>query len=245
MKILTWNAAMKFREKIGEVLPLSPDILVIPECEAPEKWEKSKFKDEAKQFLWFGHNRSKGIGILSLNPLYKLELNPIYNQEFKYIVPIIVNGDNEEFNLIAVWSQFTEKRYYSYIGQIYLALKYYYEILNKPSLIIGDWNSNVIFDSIKRVGTHSDVLTLLKKFDIHSLYHSYFNEEQGSESLATHYFRKDLNNPFHIDYIFASRYFINRLELLQVGESIDWIKFSDHMPLMATFKSNIENKGTK
>lgn len=41
MKIVTWNAQMKFREKIKYILPFAPDLMVIPECEAPEKWGQS------------------------------------------------------------------------------------------------------------------------------------------------------------------------------------------------------------
>jgi hypothetical protein len=37
MKLVSWNTAMRFRDKIETILPYNADILVIPECEAPEK----------------------------------------------------------------------------------------------------------------------------------------------------------------------------------------------------------------
>jgi hypothetical protein len=67
MKILTWNAAMRFRDKIENILPFSADISVIPECEAPEKWKTSNHRESIHQFLWFGDNLNKGIGIFTLN----------------------------------------------------------------------------------------------------------------------------------------------------------------------------------
>ncbi|MDM5326768.1 hypothetical protein [Neobacillus sp. CF12] len=59
---------------------------------------------------------------MTLNDSYQIELHPLYNQEFRYIIPLIVTGE-EEFILLAVWSQNTKKQFNSYIGQIYLALK--------------------------------------------------------------------------------------------------------------------------
>ena len=92
--------------------------------------------------------------------------------------------------MFAVWTQTTKKQYYSYIGQIYLALNYYKELLNQPCLIVGDWNSNKIFDNIKRVGTHSEVVDFLEKERIFSLYHYFFKEEQGEETIPTYYLGK-------------------------------------------------------
>lgn len=226
---------MKFREKIKLTIPFSPDILVIPECEAPEKWVKSSWRDNIEQFLWFGNNKNKGLGILSLSSKYTFEVHPDYKKEYQYIIPLKVCGD-EEFIILAVWSQNMKKQYYSYIGQIYLALKHYETLLSKPCFIIGDWNSNKIFDCFKRVGTHSDVVEKLIGYDIHSIYHKYFNEEQGKESRPTYYFRKEQERPFHIDYIFGSRRFYDRLVRIEVGTYDDWIQYSDHMPICAEFK---------
>lgn len=149
---------------------------------------------------------------------------------------MIVTGE-EDFILLAVWSQNTKKQFNSYIGQIYLALKYYGTLLKKPCVIIGDWNSNKIFDYIKRVGTHSEVVELLKNVGIESANHYYFNEEQGKETRPTHYFRKEKARPFHIDFLFASKNILNRLSHFEVGSYEKWINFNDHVPLCAVFEN--------
>jgi hypothetical protein len=41
MKLVTRNAAIRFRVKIEEIFPYMADIIVIHECEVPEKWRKS------------------------------------------------------------------------------------------------------------------------------------------------------------------------------------------------------------
>jgi endonuclease/exonuclease/phosphatase family metal-dependent hydrolase len=110
-------------------------------------------------------------------------------------------------------------------------------LLKKPCVIIGDWNSNKIFDHIKRVGTHTEVVDFLKSGRIVSAYHTYFNEEHGQESIPTHIFRKDKSMPFHIDFLFASEIIITRLSHLEIGSFERWINFSDHVPICAVFKN--------
>ncbi|MEH7463015.1 endonuclease/exonuclease/phosphatase family protein [Bacillus thuringiensis] len=234
MKLVTWNAAMRFRDKIEKTFPFKADILVIPECEAPEKWRASNHLKAINQFLWFGDNLNKGIGIITLNNTYQIELHPSYKKEFRYIIPLIVTGE-QDFILFAVWSQNTKNRYDSYIGQIYLALKYYESLLKEPCIIVGDWNSNKIFDHIKRVGTHSKVVELLKSVGIMSAYHYYFNGEHGQESIPTHYFRKEKARPFHIDFLFASEIILKQLSFIEIGSFEKWIKFSDHIPISTVF----------
>jgi exonuclease III len=107
----------------------------------------------------------------------------------------------------------------------------------KPCVIIGDWNSNKIFDHIKRVGTHTEVVDFLKSGGIVSAYHTYFNEEHGQEFIPTHFFRKDKSMPFHIDFLFASETIITRLSHLEIGSFERWIKFSDHVPICAVFEN--------
>ncbi len=225
---------MRFRDKIEEIFPYIADIIVIPECEAPEKWRNSANLQALNQFLWYGDNLNKGIGIMTLNNSYHIELHPDYNKDFRYIIPLIVTG-KEDFILLAIWSQNTKPQFNSYIGQIYLALNYYESLLKQPCVIVGDWNSNKIFDTIKRVGTHSEVVELLEKKSIKSAYHAYFNEEHGKETIATHYFRKAESSPFHIDFLFASETILSRLRHFEIGTYEKWIKCSDHVPLCAVF----------
>jgi len=49
------------------------------------------------------------------------------------------------------------------------------------------------------------------------------------------YLLKKKEKPYHIDYIFASNSFINNLKSCSVGKYNDWIKLSDHMPILSSF----------
>ncbi|MCC2456481.1 MULTISPECIES: exonuclease/endonuclease/phosphatase family protein [Bacillus cereus group] len=235
MKIVAWNAGMAFRKKIDKILPLKADILVISECEQPEKWGQIDKERGIYKFLWEGDNPNKGIGIITFDKRYKIEIHPDYDKSFRYIVPIKVSADNQEFIMFAVWSQKGEKRYDSYIGQIYLALEKYASLLKEPCIIVGDWNSNKLFDHIKRVKTHSEVVEFLEGFGIKSAYHHLSKKEHGEELKATHYFRKEKARPFHIDFLFASKLLLDQLKSFHIGSREDWIEFSDHMPIIAEF----------
>ncbi|KXY57679.1 endonuclease/exonuclease/phosphatase family protein [Bacillus cereus] len=235
MKIVAWNADRAFRKKIDKILPLKADILVISECEKPEKWGQIIDEKGIDEFLWEGDNPNKGIGIITFNKRYRIESHPAYDKSFRYIVPYKVSVGKLEFILFAVWSQKGEKGYDSYIGQIYLALEKYASLLKEPCIIVGDWNSCKLYDRIKRVKTHSEVVEFLKGFGIKSAYHHFSEEEQGEELKATHYFRKEKARPFHIDCLFASEIFLNELESIEIGSYEEWIEFSDHMPISAEF----------
>ena len=56
---------MAFRKKAPYILAHRPDILVVPECEHPDKL---KFTDDTPlptDILWFGDNKNKGLGVFS------------------------------------------------------------------------------------------------------------------------------------------------------------------------------------
>ncbi|MEB9553207.1 endonuclease/exonuclease/phosphatase family protein [Bacillus cereus] len=235
MKIVVWNAGMAFRKKIDKISPLKADILVISECEKSEEWGQIDKEKGINDFLWEGDNPNKGIGIITFDERYQIEIHPDYDKSFRYIVPIKVSADKQEFIMFAVWSQKGEKRYSSYIGQIYLALEKYASLLKEPCIIVGDWNSNKVFDHIKRVKTHSEVVEFLEGFGIKSAYHQFSKEKQSEESKATHYFRKEKGRRFHIDYLFASEIFLEQLKSFKIGSCEEWIEFSDHMPIIAEF----------
>jgi hypothetical protein len=183
---------------------------------------------------------NKGIGIINLNDDFNIKLHPSYNKDFRYIIPLIVTG-KQSFLLFAVWSQLTKSRFDSYIGQIFLALKYYESLLKEPCIIAGDWNSNKIFDHIKRVGTHSDVVDFLENINIRSTYHHLLNEEHGLEVQPTHYFRKNKSSPFHIDFIFASETLLKQIKNLEIGRYEEWINLSDHMPIFMGLNPELGN----
>jgi exodeoxyribonuclease III len=54
MKIITWNCNMAFRKKADLLLKYQPDILIIPECEHPDKLLFEANTPKPNDTLWFG-----------------------------------------------------------------------------------------------------------------------------------------------------------------------------------------------
>ncbi len=52
MKIISWNAQGKFREKFPEIRKLSGDIYIIQECENPLHCRNREYREFAAGGLW-------------------------------------------------------------------------------------------------------------------------------------------------------------------------------------------------
>ncbi|HPE42720.1 MAG TPA: hypothetical protein PKV88_01460 [Bacteroidales bacterium] len=236
MRIIEWNCQGAFRLKNKEVFELQPDILVVPECEREEKLEFGKFTPKPNDFLWYGDTGKKGIAIFSFSD-YRLKLLKEFNPEFRHIVPLKVSNKTNSFLLFAVWAMDNKQNPLArYIGQVWNAVNYYQTILTNNTILIGDFNSNQIWDKKERVGNHTDVVNFLKNFKIESLYHKQENEAYGQESLKTFYMYRNLEKPYHIDYVFASHAIIKNGYKLTIGTPADWIDKSDHVPMILDIK---------
>ena len=212
-----------------------PDILLVQEC---EQLNDLSFKTSARPIKfhhWHGDNKHKGIAIYSFSD-YTIELLSDFNADLRYILPFRICGNRQSFTMFAIWAMNNKiNREARYIGQIWLSINYYADLLDDICLIIGDFNSNKIWDYKDRVGNHSDVVNKLAEHNIHSVYHQYFNMPQGSEAHPTFFLQRKQNKPYHIDYCFASKVLLDRLINVEVGTYDDWIQHSDHVPLIVDF----------
>ncbi|MEO5777983.1 MAG: endonuclease/exonuclease/phosphatase family protein [Flavobacterium sp.] len=236
MKIIQWNCNMAFRKKHAAVLASKPDIVVICECENNEKLKFGSLTPTPNDFFWHGNNKHKGIGIFSYSD-YKFELVAAFNPEFRYIIPLKVSNKNEEFYLLAIWAMDNkEKKEARYIAQVWLAINHYSELLDKPIILVGDFNSNQIWDKEKRIANHTGVVKLLSENNIHSLYHKINSENHGEETQPTFFLHRNKEKPYHLDYCFASGKFWEKGFSVTIGDFDEWIKLSDHLPIEIEFK---------
>ncbi|HOY40126.1 MAG TPA: hypothetical protein PLK75_12585 [Bacteroidales bacterium] len=235
MRIISWNCQGAFRNKTEPALQCKPDILVIQEC---ENAEKIVFKDiHPTDFFWYSDDGKKGLGLFSFSD-YRFRLMDEFDPRFRYILPIEVLGTNFNFTLMAIWAMNNkENRRARYIGQVWLAIQHYEKLLEGNVILMGDFNSNKIWDYKSRVGDHSDVVNKLEALNISSLYHLYYNQQQGEEKHQTLYMNRNIERSYHVDYCFASSYFKAKLKSLQIGDFNEWLKYSDHCPLIVDFNS--------
>lgn len=223
---------MAFRKKADYISELSPDILVVQEC---ENLEKLKFDIKPTSSFWYGENPNKGVGVFSFSN-YHFEALDNHNLNFKNIIPLRVFKEKKEFILFAIWTNNPKDKDGQYITQVWKAIHFYEELINEQNTILrGDFNSNTIWDKPKRIGNHSDLVKKLELKGIKSAYHVFNSHEYGKEMHSTLFMYRHQNKPYHIDYCFASSDFIKKLKNVEIELHSKWSSLSDHVPVIIDF----------
>ena len=226
---------MAFRKKAEQILNYKPDILIVPECEHPDKLKFSKSIPTPTDIFWFGENKNKGLGVFSYSD-FKFKLHENHNTQLKTILPLSVSNKKFQFNLFAVWANNPNDPDGTYITQVWKAIHHYEKLIkSKRTILIGDFNSNTIWDKPRREGNHSTVVDWLKKKNILSAYHNFHNQKQGEESHPTFFLYRHEKKSYHLEYCFASSDFAKKISDVEVGTYEDWNELSDHTPLIVTF----------
>lgn len=211
--------------------------MIIPESESLYKLDLNKNLQEPTGTFWYGENSNKGLGVFTYNGA---KVNPIegHNSDYRLIVPLEVETAFCNFILLAVWCK-THKSRDTYREQIWGAVNYYRDLIsNEKVIIMGDFNSNSTWDRRRRQANHSNLVEYLKEINIESTYHLSHGQKQGQEKDPTFYQFKKMDRSYHIDYCFASKYFTDRLAMVEIGTYYDWIEHSDHSPIIVDFSFN-------
>ncbi|MES2577571.1 MAG: endonuclease/exonuclease/phosphatase family protein [Bacteroidota bacterium] len=235
MKIISWNCNMAFRKKAEFILKEQPDILIVPECEHPDKLIFKNDIAKPTDLFWFGKNQNKGLGIFSYSD-FKIKLLSIHNPEFKYVLPLSVSNNEIELTIFAIWAQ-KPQNHDCYTEQIWNAVHFYSDLLNNENVILaGDFNSSSIWDKPKRIYNHTNLVNFLKNKNIYSTYHSFHSQTQGKETASTLFMHRKIDRPYHIDFCFASKNLIDKIKSVEIGEYENWTKYSDHKPITVSFE---------
>ena len=226
MKMITWNCNGALRKKFLNLSEFGAEIMVIQECEDPERSNDSTYKQWASNYVWTGDNKNKGLGIFCSDST-SLRENGRNRDGVKHFISSRVN---DAFDLVAVWNHYNNSPTFGYIGQLWKYLQ-----INKSDMtnciVAGDFNGNKIWDRPLRWWNHTDVVTEFEEIGIRSLYHEYFKESQGKETQPTFFLQRKIEKPYHIDYVFASRQIISEVASFQVASSNNWLERSDHLPI--------------
>lgn len=169
---------MAFRKKASAILDVKPDLLIVPECEHPDRLIFEEGIQKPNDVFWYGHNQHKGIGVLSYSD-YNISLLEIHNSKFEFVLPLKISNKKEEFILFSIWCQKPE-RLNNYGIHTWNAIHYYLDILeNEKVILAGDFNSSSIWDKVSREANHSNIVNFLKTKNIESVYHLFHKQNQG------------------------------------------------------------------
>lgn len=150
------------------------------------------------------------------------------------MLPVAV-GAPEPFTLIAVWAQ--RDGWGRYTNHVMEALRESEDLLAGDVMVVGDFNSNAIWDDQLGTGaTHSEIVKWLGARGFGSAYHHSTGEAQGRESLPTYAQHKYPNRLFHIDHCFLPTGLLERGSTLDVAPIESWIELSDHAPLIVDLR---------
>jgi exonuclease III len=244
MRIVTWNCNGALRKKTDVLDQLNADVYVIQECENPAE-SITSYREWSGNFLWSGESKNKGIGVfakrdaqvvaLNWNRVFRLPGAPKRSISAKWktsdLKEFLSFRINDSFNAVGVWTKQSKGGTFGYAGQLWKYLQSHRrDILKDECLILGDLNSNVIWDRPDRWWNHSDNLEILDELGLRSMYHESTGANPGDEQHSTFYLHRDLAKPYHIDYIFASNGLRKRAQF-KCYDIDPWLTYSDHMPL--------------
>lgn len=222
MKIVSWNCNRGLKKKKNLINKLDFDIMFIQECQNLNEIEDIKNKK------WIG--TKNGLGII-----WKDEINIKFlnwnNHYLNYFMPVMINDD---ILVIGVWA------HGNYIEDVLVYLSIHFKKIKKYSkiVLIGDFNSNIIWDKKNKIRGHENLVNRLKDINVVSSYHKICNEEQGKELKPTFFMQRNKLKGYHIDYAFVKD---NLIEDFQLGEE-EWIEHSDHLPLILKLKEEADQK---
>ncbi len=123
MKIVSWNCNGAFRTKFNHLIKLNGDIYIIQECENPTESNYKDYKEWARNYLWIGDKKHKGLGIFASEKIQLTQLNwsNVYKENsVKYFLPCLVNSD---FQLLGIWTHQNNSPNFGYIGQLWKYLQ--------------------------------------------------------------------------------------------------------------------------
>ena len=183
MKIVTWNCNGALRKKTEALDPLNADVYVIQESENPAL-STLKFQEWAGDYLWVGTSKHNGLGIFP-NKGNKVQAcqwqgnfshagvinsspsSSLTTDDLKLFLPFILN---DKYQLLGVWTKADHAEVFSYIGQLWKYLQIHHDQLKRSdTILLGDFNSNRIWDKPDRWWNHSDVVEELAAIGLDSL----------------------------------------------------------------------------
>jgi exonuclease III len=250
MKIITWNCNGALRKKLEGADSFNADILIIQECEDPSQSTKA-YREWAGDYLWVGRNKNKGIGVFPKlgNKIQSLNWSGYFQikglettsastswatEDLQLFLPFRLNN---QYIVLACWTKGDDSQIFGYMGQFWKYLQIHRkELSQENTIIMGDFNSNAIWDKQDRWWSHTDTINELSVIGINSLYHHKTGEQQGQETQPTFYLHRKETKSYHIDYIFMSSNLLPSSNI-EVGNINEWLAISDHMPLCATISS--------
>ena len=208
---------MGYARKRSLVETLQPDVAVLQEVS-----QRHIVEVDAPFKAWVGSNPQKGLGVIGFTDRsYTLREA---GRLLPWHIPFTVDG----VNVVGLWAHVRDKDL-KYVRVTHEVVDRHADFLTSgPSLLIGDFNSNTVWDKAHPGRNHSLLVEKLHGLGLRSVHRHSEGISHGAESTKTYYHTKKLHFGHHIDYAFAR----GASAFLEIGRHEDWLPYSDHMPLI-------------
>jgi exodeoxyribonuclease III len=228
LRIVSWNCNMALRHKFEALLALRPDVAIIQECARPDEGWRPACRDAA----WIGFNAQKGLGVFTFGDL-TLGRHASYSDRFSLYLPVEIDGACC-FNLLGVWVADARKIPPDATNDPAAAINFYRPFLGAaPSVVAGDFNRLPQQMSARSKVHSASVVELLTDAGLINAAHV-MSDATGQDALRrTHYHQRHFSRGFVVDYLFIPAVERARLTAFEVGDPHDWLRWSDHVPLVA------------
>lgn len=210
---------MAYYKKSHLIEALKPDLILLQEVA-----KKDVLASDHPFAAWVGSNPHKGLGVLGVTQA-RYKITEPADPALPWHIPLTVDG----LNIIALWAHQlnSDLRYVRVSHEI--VDRHTGFLTQRDALVMGDFNSNSVWDKVHPGRNHTMLVDKLDGLGLSSIYHRQNQIIHGSESTKTYFHTKNQRFGHHIDYAFLTR---GIPASLRVGDAVDWLAHSDHMPLV-------------
>lgn len=234
VRLVEWNVAMALHRKTEQLALLDPTIAVLPESAHPDRTQKALQSIGATSVQWIGDNPNKGLSVVGFDG-WQVQIDASYDPGYQWVMPVRLTGP-AQIRMLAVWDMDDRGRgghqSARELGACRASMEHYEQFLTGPAdltVISGDFNSSVVWDKPTKRNKFGDFMDQLEERGFISAYHAHYESERGAEVHATHWWRRNVDATYHIDYTFVSRR--DSIRNVSVGTHAEWLAHSDHSPM--------------
>lgn len=234
-RIAVWNCARALHSKCDKLSSLGVDVAIVPECAEPDILRRKAPDFAFTDCEWTGENKDIGLGVFSFGKT-TLRRHQSWDRSHHIFLPVEVRGATSP-NLLAVWAfnQRVPATVTPNPTTTRHALEHYAPFLTtSPSVVAGDFNSNVMWDEDGKYSSFAEVDRTLGSYGLVSAYHAHSGEALGKETRPTHFLQRNRDKTYHIDYVYIPRSWAERKPEVTVGGVEEWLGVSDHAPVVVT-----------
>ncbi|GLB47536.1 hypothetical protein WR164_15150 [Philodulcilactobacillus myokoensis] len=229
MKIVSWNCDGGFSDKFDNLIKIKADLYLVQEVNERKKnnWINNP-KFPINNYLYLRKTNGKYHdykGVLAFSySKHRIKINRHLNDlNMRYYQYFNFN----HFRILNVW---THPNYIENLVSILLSNEK--ELFkNNHLLIMGDFNSNVIWNYKHKFSNQNNFNDITRRHGIVSAYHLVNKESFGNEHDFTFRMYKHFNQKYHMDYAYAAK---DKIVDFKINHSLDEI--SDHSVLQIILK---------